>query len=67
MKRIRPILLLVIALSVYSCQKDQSVKTNAANGTLSTKDKTLSLKNPRDTTPPPAAAMRRDTTPPPLK
>jgi hypothetical protein len=63
MKRIIPVLLFAIILSVYSCQKDQSVKMKATDGTLSTKS---SLK--RDTTPPPFTnTMLRDTTPPPLK
>ncbi|MDB5287836.1 MAG: hypothetical protein JWR05_2785 [Mucilaginibacter sp.] len=63
MKRIIPILLFAIILSVYSCQKDQSVKMKATNGALSTKS---SLKILKDTTPPPTTfILLRDTTPPP--
>ena len=73
MKKILPLVLMVIAVSIYSCQKGQSVKpaTSAAMLQKVKKDTTpppAAFKVKRDTTPPPAALrVSRDTTPPPLK
>jgi hypothetical protein len=60
----------VVAMSIYSCQKDHSVKPKATIGTLSKakKDTTppsfKTFKTFKDTTPPASATFLRDTTPP---
>jgi hypothetical protein len=67
MKRIIPfVAMAVVAMSIYSCQKDHSVKPKGTIGAISKakKDTTPpSFKTFRDTTPP-SATLLRDTTPP---
>ncbi|MEO7212512.1 hypothetical protein [Mucilaginibacter sp.] len=69
MKKLIPfVALAVIATSIYSCQKDHSVKPKGTIGSISKnmkKDTTPpSFKAFKDTTPPAATTLLRDTTPP---
>lgn len=67
MKKLIPLMLLIVSVSIYSCQKEHSVKP-ASMGSISAKMKKdttpPSFKVSRDTTPPASATLARDTTPP---
>ena len=68
MKRIIPfVAMAVVAMSIYSCQKDHSVKPKGTIGAISKSKKDTtppSFKTFKDTTPPASATFLRDTTPP---
>ncbi|RWY50031.1 hypothetical protein [Mucilaginibacter gilvus] len=69
MKKIIPfVAMAVVAISIYSCQKDHSVTPKGTIGSISKnmkKDTTPpSFRAFRDTTPPASATFLRDTTPP---
>ena len=59
MKNFLFIVLAVIAIGMYSCQKDNSVQLKSTSGAL--------LKGKKDTTPPDFKSFKRDTTPPDFK
>ncbi|TFF39799.1 hypothetical protein [Mucilaginibacter psychrotolerans] len=67
MKKLLPLMLLIVSVSIYSCQKEHSVKP-ASMGSISAKLKKdttpPSFKVSRDTTPPSKSTAARDTTPP---
>jgi hypothetical protein len=64
MKKVIYILLAIVAIGTYSCQKDNTAVLK--NGTPSLKSLSITSKTKKDTTPPDPSFLRtkKDTTPP---